>query len=370
MTEIDYYEEVRQRLRLGKLAVPKHKKIIEFFKIIWNEEDIKLLSHFDGPGKLLTAVKLSKRTGMEKSRIKEILDRLFKKGTIIKIGNSYGLLPLLPGIFELYFLTGGDTEENMIKVAKLLRSAFDSILPPMFFVLQNPLFRPKLPYAAKEKLIKIDETVEAGKEVYPYELVEEIINRNDYFVGLRCQCRQVGELAEEPCEKAPSELGCLACGIVAKQLTSLGIGKPLSKEQAIDLIKKAEKAGLVHCGANSSGLETHILICNCCNCHCGMLEPTAKHGVPGIQRSNFFPKIDNTLCMLCETCAKKCPMTAIFHRWPFESDSSDERMIVLDKCIGCGICAANCPNNAIKLEKIRDSDPPTQFAININIFSP
>ncbi|NVM53357.1 MAG: 4Fe-4S binding protein [Candidatus Helarchaeota archaeon] len=370
MSEIDYYEEVRQKLRLGKLAVPKHEKVIEVFKILWNKEDIRLLFHFDRAGKLLTAVKLAKRAGLEKSKVKEILKRLAAKGTIIKVGNSYGLLPLVPGIFELYFLTCGDTEENMKKVAKLLRTVFDTILPPMFFILKNPLFRPKLPYEAKEKLIQINKGIETSKQVYPYELVEELINRNDYFVGLRCQCRQVGELAEEPCEKTPSELGCLACGLIAKQLTSMGIGKELTKEEAIDLIKRAEKAGLVHCGANSSGFETHILICNCCECHCGMLRPTAQHGVPGVQRSNFFPKINPDLCVCCETCAKKCPMTAIFHQWPFEADSSDERMIILEKCLGCGVCAVNCPKNAIKMERVRDENPPKQFALNINIFNP
>ena len=58
MTEIDYYEEVRQKLRLGKLAVPKHEKVIEVFKILWNEEDIKLLSYFEPPGKLLSGALL------------------------------------------------------------------------------------------------------------------------------------------------------------------------------------------------------------------------------------------------------------------------------------------------------------------------
>ncbi len=370
MTAIDYYEEVRQKLRLGKLAVPKHEAVMEVFRILWNEEDIKLLYHFDPPGKLLSAVKLAKRSGLEKSKVKEIVNRLANKGTIIKIGNSFGLLPLLPGIFELYFLTNKDTKENMTKISKLLRTSFDTVLPPMFYMIQNPLFRPKLPYDAKEKLIHIDESIEAGKQVYPYELVEELINRNEKFVGLRCQCRQVGELAGEPCEKTPSELGCLACGLVAEQLTSMGIGKELSKEEAIDLIKRAEKAGLVHCGANSQGIETNLLICNCCECHCGMLRPTAQYGVPGIQRSNFFPIIDPNLCILCETCAKKCPMHAIFHQWPFEADSSDERMLILDKCIGCGVCAANCPQNAIKMEKVRDENPPNKFPLNINIFSP
>ena len=151
---------------------------------------------------------------------------------------------------------------------------------------------------------------------------------------------------------------------------SMGIGKPLTKEEAIDYVKRAEKAGLVHCGANSSGFETNTLICNCCECHCGLLRPTAQHGVPGIQRSNFFPKINPELCVCCETCAKKCPMNAIFHHWPFEADSSDEKMVVIEKCIGCGVCAVNCAKGGIKMERVREENPPKRFPINLNIFNP
>ncbi|MFX0006529.1 MAG: 4Fe-4S binding protein [Promethearchaeota archaeon] len=38
MTEADYYEIIRQKLVLGPLYAPKHKKVVEFLKIFWNEE--------------------------------------------------------------------------------------------------------------------------------------------------------------------------------------------------------------------------------------------------------------------------------------------------------------------------------------------
>ncbi len=51
MTEIDYYDIVRQKLILGPLIAPKHRKIIKLMKVFWNEEEIKLLSHFDSAEK-------------------------------------------------------------------------------------------------------------------------------------------------------------------------------------------------------------------------------------------------------------------------------------------------------------------------------
>ena len=40
-TEIDYYEQVRQKLVSGEIHVPKHKKVIKLMKIFLNEEEIK-----------------------------------------------------------------------------------------------------------------------------------------------------------------------------------------------------------------------------------------------------------------------------------------------------------------------------------------
>lgn len=370
MAQTDYYEEIRQKLRLGPIATPKHEKIIEFLKLIWDENDVKLLNHMPGVGALISPIKLAKQMGVDKSVVKQTLNKLADKGTILRLANQFGLLPLAPGMVELYFLTLKDSEDNLKKSAEIFRDIIDIVLPPMFLAAKLDLFRPKLPYDAKERLIQVDEELEAGSIVLPYEQVEQLIERNDYFVSLPCQCRLIGELAGDPCEHTKSgELGCLACGIVAQQLTSMGIGKKISKEEAIEHIKKAEKSGLVHNGANSMGMETHLLICNCCSCHCGLLSPVVKYRLPGTAKSNYEPRINHDSCINCETCLRNCPTNAIFHQWPIEADSSDEKMIIkYDDCIGCGVCAANCPKDAILLKKVRNENPPKTFPFDINIF--
>ena len=364
MTEVDYYEIVRQKLKLGPVYAPKHKKIFELMKILWNEEEIKLLSHFEGIGKLLSARNLAKISNLPKEIVKTIIKPLANRGTIIKIGNQYGLLPLLPGVFELYFSVYNDTKDNLTKVAKIYRYIFNEILPQQLITSDFTLFRPLLPYGSKEKYIKIDTTVDAESQVLPYEQVEMLINSNDLFVVKPCDCRRIGELSGEPCSVASSELGCLFCGIAAQLLLDYGIGKQLTKEEAIEFLKETEKAGLVHNAANTSGPTSSLVICNCCSCHCGTLYPFKEHHITSVAPSNFAPQIDNQLCIKCETCLKKCPMGAIYHQWPNEADSSDERMIIrLDFCIGCGVCASNCKKNAITMEKVRHVIPPKHFKI-------
>ena len=158
MNEIDYYEQVRQKLVLGPLFAAKHKKIIKLMKVFWNEEEIKILSHFEKAGNFISAKALEEKTGIPKGEIKKILNRSVMNGTIGKKGGRYTLLPILPGIFEKYFIARKDTEENQKEAAKLYREIFKKISPARAYEGDHILFRPLLPYEAKEKLIEINES--------------------------------------------------------------------------------------------------------------------------------------------------------------------------------------------------------------------
>ncbi|NHI90961.1 MAG: 4Fe-4S dicluster domain-containing protein [Candidatus Lokiarchaeota archaeon] len=372
MSDVDYYEEVRQKLKIGEgLGTPKHKSVMEFLRMIWNEEEIQLLNNFEKVGETYSVAKIAKKSGMDKNKVREMLNSLADRGTIIKVSNQFGILPLAPGMLELYYLKCGDSKENLVKGAKILREVMNTVLPPMFFLTDTPILRPKLPYDIEErKIIEINQEIKNESQVLPSDLASELVKRNEIFVRLPCQCRVIGEMAGEPCELThSSENGCLACGVVAETLTNMGIGEKISKEEAIKHIREAEKKGLVHNGANSRGFEAYSLICNCCSCHCAMLSPMKKHQTPGIQKSNYRPKINAEICILCDICVKKCPMEAIYHRYPMKSDNSDEKIVVFDnKCIGCGVCAANCNKSAIIMEKVIKKEAPESMPFDVNIF--
>jgi len=356
MTESDYYETIRQKLKLGLLFAPKHKKIDKLLRIFWNEEEAEILSHFNGCDKPTTVRELADRTGKSKQEIKNILRTPLWKKTIIKLGTRYLLLPLVPGIFEHYFIRRNDTEENQKRVAEIFRYLFKYFLPSLIVDSNFKLFRPRLPLAAKEKLIEINESFDVQQQILSYELIEEVINKYDHFVTVPCQCRLIGEYTGEPCKVAPPELGCFIAGPAAKM--AIAEGAPgMTKDEAIEFIKKTEKAGLVHHCVADNSVDSGLLLCNCCNCHCGALLSAKEHKKVATIPSNYIPKFNKELCTVCELCLRKCPMGAIYHHWPNEEDKSDEFMYLKKEfCIGCGVCANSCPNNAMTLIKVGDNE--------------
>jgi Pyruvate/2-oxoacid:ferredoxin oxidoreductase delta subunit len=136
-----------------------------------------------------------------------------------------------------------------------------------------------------------------------------------------------------------------------------GVGRKVTLDELLEIMKKAEKAGLVHETMNSQ--DTSMFVCNCCPDCCGFLKSVKEfQNYEAITKSNFSPRIERTSCKKCETCMRICPMETIYHHFPHTEDSSDNMMVIRDNlCIGCGVCASNCPNAAITLEKVRNVVP-------------
>ena len=340
--------------------------LMEIIRFYLDEDDADFINAAFDRGKTLSADQLKEKTGFPEEKIRKKVDSLAKKGIIFNQPNSQGmmvyrLLPLiLVGTFEYTFMTklpDGREREPLEKIAKLyqqllvelrdnMQRSYDNLLP--VFEHQPPVDR-TVPVRTTEdgQTIKIDKSIQAEDAVLPAQTVEEIINKFDDIAVGHCFCRNYNKALGHECElHAPSEV-CFTFGKSARHTIAQGFARAVSKEEALNIMRQTEEAGLVHKafhnGSNINKEENSI--CNCCKDCCDTFTLWRHGAVPMINSTNYLSIIDRDACTGCGICVERCPVDAI------SLDSDGLAVRVEAYCIGCGICARFCPAGAISLQE-------------------
>jgi Pyruvate/2-oxoacid:ferredoxin oxidoreductase delta subunit len=283
-----------------------------------------------------TAKDLAKAMGREEGRIEAVLEAMADKGLCMafkKNGRSfYQSARFMPGILEFQFMPGKTTERDK-KIARLIHAyekAFDEETDPS--VMTFPTSR----------VITVDRAVKARNQVHTYDQVATFIDRNDTIAVTACYCRHAAALRDEDIHGMPLDV-CMQFGDWAQfSIERLG-AKRVTKEEARQVLHRAEEAGLVHMSQNmTDGIG---FICNCDRWHCVAVKRALSKPKPALFfNSGFEPRFDPDLCTACETCIDRCPPQAL-------SLGKDGLPVVdLDRCFGCAVCATGCPSEAVTME--------------------
>ena len=152
------------------------------------------------------------------------------------------------------------------------------------------------------------------------ELTTIIDNAKAISVG-PCSCRRSRRLMGEGCGHLEEDM-CIYLDDNAINFSKNGEHRLVSKEEAYEILKRAEDNGLIHDVNQAPGFDGVTAICNCCGCSCYALRITELFRSPEAVRSNFIARVDK------------------------------------DKCVACGQCVENCQPNAVKLgQKLCTTDP-------------
>jgi ferredoxin len=331
-----------------------------------NEEELDLIYAFRlQPSQTMDQLVAS--SGFAAEKIEQLTASLARKGLIFNQPNSagvmvYRILPLmLVGLMEYRFmveLTGSPEEKRLAELfEKLLAELRDQIqdnydtLSPLFN--RAPAVDRTVPARVAEdgrpvKIIPIGKTLAVGEEVVvPSQTVEEIINKFDDIAVGYCFCRQRRSLLGDPCRTAAPTLNCFTFGKSARHTAAQGFAKKVTKQQALEIMQTAEKAGLIHKafhpGSRESSPETSI--CNCCKDCCDTLELWRNGTLPLINSTFYLSVIDPQICTGCGICVERCPTDAISLTeagWAQRDENA---------CLGCGVCSRFCPEEAIALKE-------------------
>jgi ferredoxin len=151
----------------------------------------------------------------------------------------------------------------------------------------------------------------------------------------------------EGCDRL--EEGCLVFGKERGLYERNGLGRAIDQQEALDILKRADEAGLVLQPANSKSPST---ICTCCGCCCGVLRTLKLQPKPAsLVSSPFVAAVDPDTCIDCGICVDRCQMDAL-------SLADGAVSLDLDRCIGCGLCVSTCPTGALTLVRKPDFEQP------------
>ncbi|MHA1849428.1 MAG: 4Fe-4S binding protein, partial [Promethearchaeota archaeon] len=197
------------------------------------------------------------------------------------------------------------------------------------------------------EIIINEEVKDIGEKILPSKSVEDIINKFDDIAVGNCFCRNYRKMLGHECEfNAPLET-CFTFGKSARHVIQQGFARRVDKNEALEILKKAEEAGLVHKAFHNKSdiYKEENSICNCCKDCCDTFQFWRAGATPLVNSTNYLSIVDVEKCVGCGTCEYRCPVDAITVNDDGKASVNDER------CIGCGVCARFCPEKAISLKE-------------------
>jgi H+/Na+-translocating ferredoxin:NAD+ oxidoreductase subunit B len=336
-------------MRGGTLAAYKIDECYRLLEAIFTPEQAEMFIKIPFGPSLADAI--AKEAGKPLDETERILEGMADLGLIVTRdkpeGRVYAAIPLVPGIFEFQLTGGGETERDYL-LARLFEDYFN-VLKDMPATLSS---LPSVPFA---RVIPVEEEVKGSDiEVYPYEHLSKYIDETEHIAVAMCYCRHHAKLLGDTCDK-PIE-NCLSFGPAGKFIADRGFGRLISKDEARAILKTAAEEGLIHISSNTT--DYIDFICNCCDCHCGVIQ-SLKAQMRNISgASNFMVQVNEDNCTLCEVCVDRCPMDAF-------TMTDDFAQVNLDLCVGCGLCVSTCEYDALKMVNRPDrvTPPKTRGAL-------
>ncbi|MCY3412463.1 MAG: hypothetical protein INQ03_12570 [Candidatus Heimdallarchaeota archaeon] len=310
---------------------------IRVLKWIFTEEEARIAAQMKLRGE--TAEVMAKRLKLEVDYLAPLLETMHERGEIRQYkkqdGNhKYGLMPFVVGIYE------EQIDRLDAEFAKLLEEYFAKTRYTDLFATKPEIFR----------VVPVNRVIEPELEIYPYQQAEAIVNNAKSWGVRDCICKKERELLGEGCNYSKNV--CLTFERKENAYNEHTRSKPISREQAIQILMDAEEEGLIHNTMNVE--EGHGYICNCCTCCCGVMRSLVQWDQPNaLVKSDYRMTVEEGICLACGECEDRCQFGAITINEICEIDDV--------KCVGCGVCAITCPENALKLvlrEKKELSKPP------------
>jgi Pyruvate/2-oxoacid:ferredoxin oxidoreductase delta subunit len=179
----------------------------------------------------------------------------------------------------------------------------------------------------------------ADERLYTYLLLDEaeaLIAAQAHVYLWPCDCRAIVGACRKP------------ANVCLRFENDRNVGWEISRERALQVLRQADRAGLMRTAYLGLEPEQAGAICNCCHDCCFPHLATARLGCGDVWPvRRHVARIDAAACEACGRCAARCPFGAI-------ACTKGDGPAVLDAaaCRGCGVCASACTRQAIVMQPL------------------
>ncbi|ACL02094.1 4Fe-4S ferredoxin iron-sulfur binding domain protein [Desulfatibacillum aliphaticivorans] len=315
-----------------KIMIPGSGIVPQLIAMMTTEQEAEMLLSMPA-----TAQELADKFSMDLSDVEDKMVDFFKKGLVFKSYKPQGIVYRMPRevmqFHDATILWHGATREYHDLWQKFMEEEWPEYTKMVEKFMPRPFSR----------IIPVEQSLNPKSQILAYESCKDLIDDSEDIAVTKCTCRVIAHKCDSPVEV------CLQLGKSARYALERETGRKVSKQEALDIIKQSEEAGLIHVTMNRA--ENMHFICNCCGCCCMAMPMMVEYGRAMNDPSRFCAVIDEDACEECELCLERCVFKAI------EMDEGIGAAVVnADKCMGCGVCQVTCPADAIVLDEVREKE--------------
>ena len=269
-----------------------------------DEADIAIAA---GLRKERTAGYLAKKVGKTVQEVQPLLDNLvyygiFRRSMDKTLGEDvYYMQIFAPGILEMMvnqkelLETHPEVGRAFDEYTRNLAASMGAMIPDGYGLM---------------RVIPVESALEGIEGVSDYERISHYLDKYDRFSVSPCSCRASRSSLGDGCGHLEEDM-CVQMGRGAEHYIRTGRAREITREQALEIIQRAEENGLMHDMVNIEEPGESAAICNCCACACFGLRVGLMFGARDAIRSNYVAEVDEAKCVACGQCVETCPGNAL-----------------------------------------------------------
>ena len=276
---------------------------------ILTKEQVSFLLSFKKVRTNYSFEQLRDMNGLTDEKCKEILDYVCWAGFVETNRENpehtiqYDVPIFVPGIAEFMLL-----QDELIEKFPNLATMFN-------YLTQAPLENvtqmvPLGGAGVGMHVIPVEKAIETSNESIPIEHISHWLEKYDGQLGVGvCTCRRQQRIRGEG-DGSVEQQCCIGLGDLAEWMRNTGRGRDITKEEALEILKRSERHGFVHQTTNIDGEDKIVGLCNCAPGVCNALRTSQLYNTPNLSRSAYRAHVEKDKCVACGKCVEVCPVGA------------------------------------------------------------